>query len=188
MKAKHLLALTALSMSAPAMAHTTGIMESSLIAGVLHPLTGIDHLLAMTAVGLWLATQSREVKLPTLTAFMGALGLGFLVTAAGFTMPLIETGIAASVLVLGLLLTAAVKLPKAASISLMSGFALFHGAAHGAELTGSAWVFALGFLGASAAVTLASVASSHAASRVFPMVTQLIGVLIAMAGLSFIAA
>lgn len=118
----------------PAAAHTGhGIETSGYLAGLAHPFSGLDHLLMMLAVGLWSATTTQCIWRAPLV-FASALLLGALFMANGADFPAIEPMIAASVLVFGLLISARVRLPESVSTVMVAGFALFHGAAHGAEL------------------------------------------------------
>ena len=102
------------------------------VAGFEHPFTGLDHLLAMLAVGLWSATASRRIWLAPLS-FVSVLLIGAWLAMNGLVLPAVEPMIAASVLVLGLLVMARVRLPDSLSAVLVGSFALFHGAAHGVE-------------------------------------------------------
>ena len=124
----------------------------SFSAGFHHPFSGLDHLLAMLAVGLWAAQNKRSALwvLPLLFPLM--MLVGALLAFAGLVVPGAETGIAASVAVLGLLIAFAVRLPLSASSALVSLFALFHGYAHGTELPhgSSAAMYGLGFVLATA--------------------------------------
>lgn len=121
--------------SASALAHVgaDGSAHHGLVAGFLHPITGLDHLAAMLAVGVWSAMTTRRLWLAPVS-FALLLLAGALLAQAGVAFPAIEPMIAASMLVVGLLLAAQVKLPDAAGAVLVGAFALFHGAAHGQEL------------------------------------------------------
>lgn len=124
------LALVAL----PAVAHSGhGTETIGFLAGLIHPVTGLDHLLAMLAVGFWSATTTRRIWLAPLV-FANVLLLGALLAVNGLAFPAVELMIVASVLVLGLLIMAHVSLPESAATALISGCALFHGTVHGAEL------------------------------------------------------
>ena len=107
------------------------------LTGLLHPMGGLDHLAAMLAVGLWSATSTRRCWVAPLS-FALTLLAGALLAQAGIALPGVEPMIAASLLVIGLLLAARARLSAAAGAALVGGFALFHGAAHGQELNGSA--------------------------------------------------
>lgn len=123
---------------------------SMLTEGLLHPLAGIDHLLAMLAVGLWSATAypspKRAITVPL--SFSLILLLGALIGMAGLQIPLVEPLIMASLFVLGLMLAGMARLPVQAAATLVGFFAFFHGAAHGMELPegGGAMLFILGFM------------------------------------------
>lgn len=105
------------------------------LAGFTHPLTGLDHLAAMLAVGMWSAVTSKRTWVAPLS-FAVLLLVGALLAKAGVSFPAVEPMIVASMLVLGLLLATRQHLPAAAGALLVGGFALFHGAAHGQELSG----------------------------------------------------
>lgn len=109
-------------------------------AGLEHPFTGLDHLMAMLAVGLWgaltAAPGDRGALLRAPLAFAGMLLIGALAASAGLALPAVESMIAASLLALGLLLALRLSLPAAVGVALVGGFAVFHGAAHGQELSG----------------------------------------------------
>jgi urease accessory protein len=130
-------ALALLSASAFAHVGADSGAHHDFLAGFTHPLTGLDHLAAMLAVGMWSAVTSKRVWAAPLS-FAALLLLGALAAKAGVALPGVEPMIAASLLVLGLLLATRQHLPAAASALLVGGFALFHGAAHGHELTGTA--------------------------------------------------
>lgn len=126
------------ALSATATAHTGGDAGAhhGYAAGFMHPYTGIDHLLAMLAVGLWSALAAPAVDRRMLAwpvSFASVLLVGALIGVA-VTLPLVEPAIAASVLILGLLVATRARLPLAAGSALVAAFALFHGLAHGAEL------------------------------------------------------
>lgn len=104
-------------------------------SGFWHPITGLDHLAAMVAVGVWSAATTRRFWVAPL-AFALTLFAGALLAQGGIGLPAIEPMIAVSMLAVGLLLAARARLPEAAGAVLVGGFALFHGAAHGQELGG----------------------------------------------------
>lgn len=148
---KALYALTLLCTPGLAFAHA-GHDHSGLMAGLGHPLFGLDHLLAMLAVGLWAAQQSGAARWALPATFVGTMLIGGLLGFAGVKIPLIETGISGSVLAFGLLVAVAVRLPMAASIVITALFALTHGVAHGLELPdlASPYSYATGFVMATA--------------------------------------
>src|SRR5262245_58959313 len=129
---KNSLTLTAASalfaglLTAPALAHTGQGLTGGLLSGFEHPITGLDHVVAMVAVGLWGAFLGRPaiwilpVVFPLVMAFGGALGV------LGVPLPYVETGIALSGLLLGLAVAFAVKPPIYVSAILVGIFAIFH--------------------------------------------------------------
>lgn len=125
---------------------TMGGTWEALASGFVHPLTGLDHLLALAAAGVWSARQPQGVKL--LPVFLGTMLLGALAGIAGFAVPGLETGIAATVVALGLLMAAVtVNVPAPLAMALCAGFAALHGNAHGLELPAAG---AAGYIASSA--------------------------------------
>ncbi|MDP1594334.1 MAG: HupE/UreJ family protein [Gallionella sp.] len=125
--------------------------------GMLHPFIGLDHLCAMVAVGMWAAQTGGRALWSAPLTFLGVLALGGLLGMAALPPVVeggIEGGILASLLVLGVLIAAAVRLPLAASLALVGLFALFHGYAHGGEMphSTSGLSYALGFMLSTAAL------------------------------------
>ncbi len=122
---------------------TTGFVD-----GVAHPFSGIDHICAMVGVGLWAAQRGGRAIWLVPLAFLLVMMVGGLLGMAHVFVPFVEPGIIASVLILGLLVATAARLPLAASACLVGVFALFHGHAHGAEMpTNAAGIsYGLGFM------------------------------------------
>lgn len=147
------LTLALVFLAGPAMAHVGHHHGEggSFLSGLGHPLGGLDHVLAMTAVGLWAAMIGGKARWLLPAAFVGVMAAGFVAAYAGMPLPFVEPGIAASVIVLGLLVAAAASLPLVASAALVGLFALFHGHAHGMEMAGAeALPYAAGFVLATA--------------------------------------
>jgi urease accessory protein len=130
-----------------AQAHTGAEHAVSFAVGVRHPWSGLDHMLAMVAVGLWAGVNGGKARWAWPAAFVGVMVVGGALGVAGVALPMVEPGILASVVVLGLLVLAAIRLPVAAGAALVALFALLHGHAHGAELpaAGAAASYAAGF-------------------------------------------
>lgn len=146
-----LAAIAAASLPATAMAHP-GHDLNGLAAGLSHPLLGLDHLLAMVAVGVWAAMQPTRRAWQGPALFMAMLAAGAGLGLGGLALPMVEPGIAASVVLLGLLVVGSAWVPAAASLSLIGVFALLHGHAHGAEAVAPVAAYVGGFLVASAAL------------------------------------
>jgi urease accessory protein len=124
--------------------------------GLTHPFSGMDHVCAMIAVGLWAAQRGGRALWLVPVVFVSVMALGGVLDMGKIPVPLVEQGIAASVLVLGILIAAAVRLPLVTCAMLVGVFALFHGYAHGAEMPGSAsgLNYDLGFVAATAGLHL----------------------------------
>ena len=115
-------------------AHIGVHADGSFETGLLHPFSGMDHMLAMIAVGLW-AAQSGGRNLVMLPAvFMLAMTIGAAVGVSGGSLPVAEAGVALSVVILGVFLALAVQGAWQWAAPLVGLFALFHGYAHGTEV------------------------------------------------------
>ena len=143
------LAATAVLLAAsavPAFAHLNPEEHGSFMAGVSHPLFGLDHILAMVAVGLWAALLGGRAVWLVPTAFVGTMCVGFAVALAGLGLPFVEPVIAASIVVIGLLALVALQVPTPIGMAMVGFFAFFHGYAHGGELgEAGALPFCVGF-------------------------------------------
>lgn len=143
-----------------ARAHTETGAVGGFLTGFTHPITGLDHIVAMVAVGLWGAFLAGRamwllpVVFPVVMAFGGALGV------LGVPFPAIETGIAASGVVLGLMVECALKPPLWIAAVIVGFFAIFHGVAHGRELPQAAnpFAYAVGFVIATGVLHMSGIA------------------------------
>ena len=136
-------ALVAMLAASPAYAHT-GLHSSGFSAGIMHPLTGLDHALAMVAVGLLAALLGRRALWAVPGSFVAMMLIGGVLDVAGVGIPAVETGIAASVLVLGSMVALGRTWSPGAAMALAGGFAVFHGYAHGAEIPAGAITACIG--------------------------------------------
>ena len=136
-----------------ALAHP-GHDASGFSAGFQHPFTGLDHVLAMTAVGFWAASLGGAARWTVPGAFLSLMALGGIAGMAGVQLPFAEYVVAASVVGLGLLVAFDVRIPTAGAAALVALFAAFHGFAHGVAATAPASFasFGAGFIGATAAL------------------------------------
>jgi urease accessory protein len=154
----------AVLVAGPALAHPGHVPS-----GFLHPFTGVDHLLAMLAVGVWasfLGVERRIAAFLVPGAFLAMMGLGAVAGFGGIKLPLAEAAILASVFVFGALLFAAVRLPAVWAMAIVGIFALFHGYAHALEApAGTAGAYALSFLAATALLVGAGVILGRLARR-----------------------
>ena len=117
-----------------AFAHPGHGEGSSLVTGFIHPFNGIDHLLAMTAVGLFAAHVGGRAIWAVPATFVAVMALGGIFGAAGVSLPFAETAIALSVLVFGFVILSGLSPPVVAAMALVGIFAIFHGHAHGSEM------------------------------------------------------
>jgi urease accessory protein len=135
-----------------ALAHVGVGATGGFMHGFMHPLGGLDHQLAMILVGIF-AYQlgGRALWLVPLT-FVSVMALGGFLGVAGVPVPLVEVGIALSVIVLGSVVAFGIKAPLAVAMGVVGLFAIFHGHAHGSEmpLDASGFVYGLGFMIATA--------------------------------------
>lgn len=142
-----------------AFAHTGVGATHGFEHGFMHPLTGLDHLLAMVAVGLLAARLGGRALWAVPGSFLALMLVGGGLGMAGLDLPYVEIAIALSVVVLGGAVALGAPLPLAAAMTLAGAFALFHGHAHGAEMPedSSGLAYAAGFLLATALLHLAGI-------------------------------
>ena len=145
---ERLTAALLLASAAPVWAHVQQGQAAGFVTGLKHPISGLDHVLAMIAVGLWGAQLGPPalwllpVTFPMVMAFGGFLGL------VGIPLPGVELGIALSAILLGAMVAGELRPPLAAAASLVGFFAVFHGHAHGTELPEgqSGLTYSIGFV------------------------------------------
>lgn len=153
-------ALALALVAAPALAHVQQGQAAGFLTGLAHPVSGLDHVLAMVAVGLWGAQLGAPaiwllpVTFPMVMALGGFLGL------VGIPLPGVEVGIALSALALGLAVALSWRPPLAVAALLVALFAVFHGHAHGTELPEgqSGLTYSMGFVVATGLLHLAGIA------------------------------
>ncbi len=190
MLTKLLPSLILISFSGVACAHAAGGLAGGFTTGLLHPVLGLDHVLAMVAVGLWGAFLGSPaiwllpVVFPLVMTFGGVLGI------LGVPLPAVEIGIALSAVVIGGLVAAASRPPLVLAALIVAVFAIFHGYAHGTELPASAdpLAFSLGFVISTGLLHLGGVALGLLARwRSGRIAVRAGGGLIAVLGLLFLA-
>lgn len=175
--------------ASPAFAHVQQGQAQGFLTGLKHPVSGLDHVLAMIAVGLWGAQLGAPaiwllpVTFPMVMAFGGFLGL------VGVPLPGVEIGIALSAVLLGFVVAREARPPLAAAAVLVGFFAIFHGHAHGTELPPgqSGLMYSIGFVMATGCLHGVGIAigvvHQWPAGRTMLRVA---GALVALAGLGFL--
>jgi len=149
-----------LALANTASAHTEKGAVGGLESGFLHPLTGLDHVVAMVAVGLWGAFLGKKAMWALPVIFPMVMALGGAVAVLGVPLPFVETGIALSGVVLGLMVALTIRPPLWVAGVIVGIFAVFHGHAHGTELpeAASPLTYAIGFVIATGLLHLCGIA------------------------------
>lgn len=177
--ASRLLAAALLTLPLAALAHT-GQGDHGFLDGFSHPFMGADHLLAMLVVGVWSMLNSRRVWLAPIV-FVTLLTVGALAGQHGLQVPQLEPLVAASVLVLGVMLSLPFKLGSATSLAIIGGFAFCHGVAHGGELSTGNSVLA-GIVLGSALLHASGMTFAHFVLKSRPRLACRLGQLVAVLG------
>lgn len=154
---RQIAAVAGLLVPALALAHVgQGDISGGFVAGFQHPVLGLDHVVAMVAVGLWGAQLGAPAIWALPIIFPLVMALGGVLGGSGVPLPGVEIGIAASAVALGLMVLLAARPPLWVAGALVGLFAVFHGYAHGAELPESAnpLAYALGFVVATGSLHL----------------------------------
>jgi urease accessory protein len=153
-------------LATPALAHVGVGDHFSFLHGLEHPLGGLDHLAAMISVGLWAAVSGGRRLWAWPLAFVIMMVVGGILGRSGIALPMVEPIIALSVVVLGVLVAAMVKVPVAIGAAIVAAFAIFHGYAHGAEAPADGWLgYAAGFVIATAFLHLIGIGIARLLER-----------------------
>ncbi|WP_460273485.1 HupE/UreJ family protein [Celeribacter sp. ULVN23_4] len=184
---KHLLTGLFALLATPALAHLPPEEHGSFLAGVSHPLFGLDHVLAMLAVGVWALQIGGKALWAVPAGFVGAMTLGYIGGISGLPLPFVEPMILASAIVIGLLVSFAVRPGLWGGVAIAGFFGLFHGHAHGAELGAAhALGFGVGFILATAALHAAGIVLAQFMARTHPLAPRFLGAASALLGLSLV--
>lgn len=188
-----LLALALILVPTAAFAHTGVGDTAGFLHGFEHPVGGLDHVLAMVAVGVFAYVLGGRALWLVPLAFVGMMAVGFLLGIGNVPVPFVELGIALSSVVIGAAAAWGRPMPVAIAMALVGGFALFHGHAHGAEMPtdASGLMYALGFMLATALLHLAGIAAALGIARIVGRygrpVAQAAGALFALGGVGILA-
>jgi urease accessory protein len=186
------IAVSMAMMPTVALAHTGVGGTAGFSHGFMHPLTGIDHVLAMMMVGVF-AWQlgGRALWLVPIT-FVLIMAVGGTLGVAGIGVPLVEAGIALSVIVLGAIVALRLKAPVAIAMAVVGLFAMFHGHGHGSEMpeNTAGMAYGLGFMIATALLHLGGIAIGFLIGRIGdergPVFVRATGAVAAVAGLAIL--
>jgi urease accessory protein len=169
-----------------AAAHPGPSDAHDVVHGFMHPLGGIDHVLAMVAVGILAAQLGGRALWLVPASFVLTMAAAGLLGMAGVTFPFVEVGIALSVTALGAIIAVRVDLPLAAATAIVAVFAVFHGYAHGADMpeTLSGLFYGFGFVAATIALHAVGIGLGSLARS--PRIAQIGGAVIAVAGVAIL--
>lgn len=181
-----------LATAIPASAHVARGEAHDLVHGFMHPIGALDHMLAMVAVGMLAALLGRRALWMVPTSFMVVMTIGAALAIAHLQLPFVELGISLSVIALGVAVAMQLPLPTAAAMAFVAVFAVFHGAAHGAEMPTDATgaIYAAGFLAATGLLHIVGIGLGISLNHLAPMrdaISRVAGGAIAIAGV-FLAA
>lgn len=182
----------ATTLPATAYAHTGVGDTSGFLHGFGHPISGLDHILAMVMVGVFAFQLGGRATWLVPATFVLVMAIGGGLGVAGINVPFVETGIALSVVVLGAIVALGVKAPTAVAMGLVGLFAIFHGHAHGAEMPENAGgaAYAAGFMIATALLHAVGIGLGFVIARIGDRQGQFVvrasGGLAAMAGVGLL--
>ena len=193
MRARALLPLLFIALPTAALAHTGHGEASGFLHGFMHPVGGLDHVLAMVAVGVFAYVLGGKALWLVPLSFVLMMAVGFLLGLGQVDVPFVELGIALSSVVIGAAAAWGRPMPVAAAMSLVGVFAIFHGHAHGAEMPvdTSGLDYAAGFIVATALLHAAGIAAAMGVAKLVGKygkpVAQVAGGLFALGGVGVLA-
>ena len=167
MRARALLPLLLIALPTAALAHTGHGETSGFAYGFMHPIGGIDHILAMVAVGVFAFVLGGRALVLVPLSFVLMMAVGFLLGIGQVDLPFVELGIALSSVVIGAAAAWGRPIPVAAAMALVGVFAIFHGHAHGGEMPADAsgLEYAAGFMVATALLHAAGIAAAMGVAK-----------------------
>lgn len=188
-----LIALLFILVPTAALAHTGHGDTAGFLHGFAHPLGGLDHVLAMVAVGVFAFVLGGRALVLVPLSFVGMMAVGFLLGINGIAVPFVELGIAVSSIAIGAAAAWGRPMPVAGAMALVGIFAIFHGHAHGAEMpaASSGLGYALGFIAATALLHAAGIAAAIGVARLVgqygKVAAQMAGGAFALGGVGILA-
>jgi len=191
-KYRFVLSLLAAAVPTAAWAHVGVGSTSGFAHGFIHPITGVDHVLAMVAVGMFAANLGGRALWAVPLTFVSVMAAGGALGIAGIGIPFVEAGIAISVIVLGAAVALRWKWPVTAAMALVGLFAIFHGHAHGAEMPvdASGFEYGIGFMLATALLHVVGIGIGLGVAKLgqkhAPRLVQVSGGAMALAGVGIL--
>ena len=160
--------LAATTVSTAALAHTGVGTTAGFTAGFSHPIGGLDHILAMVGVGLFVWMLKGRALWLVPAAFVAMMAVGGILGVFQVPVPMVELGIALSIVVIGGLVALGKSIPVAAAMAIVGVFAIFHGHSHGTEMpeTMSGLSYGLGFMAATALLHAAGIGAGFAIGKI----------------------
>ena len=177
-----------LLIAAPFAEAHTGLAQNGFMSGLSHPLLGLDHLLAMLAAGLWAGRLGGKASWALPIVFIAIMSVSAIGSNMGLqglgSLLLIENGIAVSLLLLGLFIVFAIKLPTVIGMMVVSLFAVFHGVAHGTgwPIAASPYWYVSGFFFSTVLLMVVGVKTGAARDDRFQLLIRMAGMMIAGTG------
>ena len=186
MKSIHTAIVAASSIVAMLPAYANVAPENSFVAGFTHPLGGMDHILAMVAVGVWGVLVGGRALWAWPAVFVATMLLGFLAAILGVSLPWTAAVIFASIVVLASMVAFAVQASVGLGAAIVGLFAFFHGHVHGTEATAASLpAYATGFTLATAGLHAAGIGLALAAQKSMGRITvRVLGVCALFGGLA----
>lgn len=184
-----ILAAALVALPSAALAHTGHGDTATLMHGFEHPLGGIDHILAMVAVGVFAFVLGGRALWIVPLSFVGMMAVGFVLGVGQIDLPFVELGIALSSVVIGGAAALGRPMPVAVAAALVGVFAIFHGHAHGTEMPAdsSGLAYAAGFMAATAVLHLVGIAAALGVAKIVGRfgkpVAQVAGGIFALGGI-----
>lgn len=188
-----LLALLLIAVPTAALAHTGHGDTSGFLHGFMHPIGGLDHVLAMVAVGVFAYVLGGKALWLVPLSFVGMMAVGFLLGVGKVDVPFVELGIALSSIIIGGVAALGRPMPVVGAMALVGVFAIFHGHAHGAEMPVDAagLEYAAGFIVATALLHAVGVGAALGTSTLVGkygrVVAQVAGGVFALGGVGVLA-
>lgn len=188
-----LLAFLLILLPTAAFAHPGHDQLPGLLSGFLHPMGGLDHVLAMVAVGVFAFVLGGRALWLVPLSFVAMMAVGFGLGVAQIDVPFVELGIALSSVVIGGVAALGRPMPVIAAMALVGVFAIFHGHAHGAEMPvdASGFEYAAGFIVATALLHIVGIAAAMGVAKLVgkygKIVAQIAGGVFALGGIGVLA-